>query len=334
MFGRLTVGWLVATLLVGPVVSVDAHRGAMPIGFSVHVVADHRVVDPHRHVSSGSIGRSMPRLAPQAAGRTSTGGSPPIAMAPKALISGSAVFGQGTSFPGLAAGCPGCEPPDPWIGVSPTQIVQVVNTTVRISDRTGTKINEFAMGAIFSEPANQYEDTDPHIVWDAAAGRWIATAISFDASCAAGHLYVSVSRTADANGSWNTNRWDYPGEVPDYPMLGYSTDKVAVGINRYALDPLAPGCWSSYNGASLLVADLAPLLSGATVSSNETTEDPTVTTWQPAKELTGDTTIYAVRDTTNGNADDVGQVRRLEFGAGKILLPHRPRHALGEFPIL
>jgi len=44
--------------------------------------------------------------------------------------------------------------------------------------------------------------------------------------------------------------------------------------------------------------------------------------------------VRAVGNHQNRDADDVGQIRRIEIGAQEIFLSHRPRHRFGELPIL
>ncbi|MEX2184773.1 MAG: hypothetical protein WEC14_10025, partial [Chloroflexota bacterium] len=87
-----------------------------------------------------------PAAAPSAGGLRSLAAVPP---APDlATTNGDATAAEPTAFAGLQD-TSGLEPPDPWIAVGPDHVIQAVNTTFRISDRSGNALETVAMFDFF-----------------------------------------------------------------------------------------------------------------------------------------------------------------------------------------
>ena len=201
--------------------------------------------------------------------------------------------------------CSGCEPPDPWIAVGPSHIVQAVNSRIRISSRAGSTIVTIGFPDFFLEPADQVSEFDPRVLWDASHSRWLATISSFD--CSTGHLYLAVSATADPTAGWTIYRIDFPGSLPDYPGLGTSADKVALGVNEFSIVPAAGSCdGGSFQGATLDILDWSDLVAGGSASYSATSPNPSLFTWRPAVGLTSSAELRAVVEMEKPGAEDVG----------------------------
>ena len=123
-----------------------------------------------RSMAPRAFGEPLATSTSAAAGPISTGGVAGLARA-------------------LACGAP-CEPPDPWVAVGSSDIVQAVNLSVRISTRAGVPLSTVPFASFFAEPPSQVRDADPRALWDPSHGRWLASELSYD--CAAGHLYLAV----------------------------------------------------------------------------------------------------------------------------------------------
>ena len=132
-------------------------------------------------------------------------------------------------------------------------------------------------------------------------GRWLATDLSWD--CAAGHLYLAVSSGADPAGTWRSYRFDFPGQLPDYPDVGKSSDKVAVAFNLFNLDNAAPQCsGNTFQGTQMYVVDWSGLTSGAaSIPAAATTASTTRFTWRPANALTAGAPLYATVELAGGH---------------------------------
>lgn len=156
---------------------------------------------------------------------------------------------QATSFAGLAfTSRPATqhEPPDPFVAVGPNHVMQAVNTAFRITNRSGggsqiiDLVDFFGISSIPDYDALVF---DPRVIYDSLHGRWIAIEASFDcyptsiSAVGTGYIDVAVSATADPTGSWTVRSLAFDDEIPDYPGLGTSTDKVILSSNQFELVP-------------------------------------------------------------------------------------------------
>lgn len=135
--------------------------------------------------------------------------------------SGRATPGLIVDFEGISA--TGWVPPDTEGAVGPNHYVQVVNTSFRIFDKTGTPVtdamptNTLWTGA--SGACGMRNDGDAVFLYDELADRWVFTQFinGFDWMC------FAVSTTGDPTGSYYHYQAD-TARFPDYPKLGVWPD--------------------------------------------------------------------------------------------------------------
>jgi hypothetical protein len=180
-------------------------------------------------------------------------------------------------FPGLARSSGAAtndEPPDPWVAVGPDHVVQVVNVTMRITDRQGGGSLHVALPDFFGLPTNPVTfDSDGRVIYDSLHARWLATEVSWDCSPSSGAIFgngyldVAVSRTADPTGIWDVYSIRYSDRLPDFPAPGTSTDKVGFGSNMYAM-AAGPDCLgaASFLSGHLSFVDWTDLTNGGSVT--------------------------------------------------------------------
>jgi hypothetical protein len=167
------------------------------------------------------------------------------------------------------------EPPDPWVAAGPDHVVQVVNLTMRITDRQGVISQpDVPLPAFFQLPDETF-DSDPHVIFDALHGRWFATELSWDClasdTATFGHGYVdfAASRTADPTGIWDIYFLTYDDTLPDFPAPGTSSDKFGIASNFFTMTSGAGAggldCLDNLNFSRghVSIMDTSDLLSGA-----------------------------------------------------------------------
>ncbi|MBP1704424.1 MAG: hypothetical protein H6Q36_163 [Chloroflexi bacterium] len=179
------------------------------------------------------------------------------------------------------------EPPDPWVAVGPSHVLQVVNGLVRISSRSGAEIVTVPNWAFFGlGPAEV--DADPRIVYDDYHDRWVGVLVSYlsDNSFASNYLNLAVSETSDPTGAWSIYWLTYDQYLPDYPGLASSSDKIVLSANEFEYNV-------TFSGASITVIPWSQILSGTLLEASYALWD-TVWTIRPAQVLSPSADVHLV----------------------------------------
>jgi len=155
------------------------------------------------------------------------------------------VLGLGAGFPGYSI-C--CVPPDTNAAVGATQVVEAVNLSIQVFDKTtgaaiGTPV---ALSALVTTGNNcQNGDlSDPVVLFDKINSRWVITysaATSFKPLKGPFLQCFAVSKTSDATGSYNLYSFDVStlgGLLPapaanDYDKLGIWPDAYYGSFNEF-----------------------------------------------------------------------------------------------------
>lgn len=158
-------------------------------------------------------------------------------------------------------------PPDTMGAVGTTQFVSILNGSYSVFDKATGVRTSFIDDDVFwnnagaTGVAGSFTGGDPRILFNATAGRWVATAFGGDRS----FLNIGVSDTADASGSWKATTFlGFNGAagdgVADYATLAMDRNAVYVGTTDF--DP-------GFEGSTLNVIPLADVFgAGAPVVSN------------------------------------------------------------------
>jgi hypothetical protein len=156
---------------------------------------------------------------------------PPAAAAPLALTVSS-------NFDGISQ-CGGCGvPPDPNAATSGTEIVELVNTFIQVTDTTGAVL---CGGGVTLNRLLRSTDslTDPRVQFDNVHQRFSLAVTVFPASSSATPaMWVAASDNADACGTWRVYRLTFSGSpfpagtFLDFPMLGQDTNALLISTRN------------------------------------------------------------------------------------------------------
>ncbi len=127
--------------------------------------------------------------------------------------------------------------------------------------------------AFFGVPA-PYLDFDPHVLYDAAHGRWVASIVVRYPDDTDNYTLFGISETTDPLGAWDDYFVGYGESVPDFPGLASSTDKIVLTANEY-FD-------GDYSGASIFAVTWASLLGGG-FDYGFSDPDPSLFSIRPAR---------------------------------------------------
>lgn len=195
---------------------------------------------------------------------------------PKAsIVRGVNVEGLGSGFPGYTVNL---APPDTNAAAGPTQVVETVNISYVVFDKTtGTAVTApIAFTSLFAGAGNNCEvgfQSDPVVLYDKFNGRWV---ITFLAATNGGPIGVSkpflqcfaVSTTSDATGSYFLYAFDVTGlaggtagALNDYGKMGVWPDAYYMSFNEFTA---ATGV---FKGASPCAFQSSAMVAGATASA-------------------------------------------------------------------
>jgi len=139
------------------------------------------------------------------------------------------------NFEAMGNGMPGGTysfPPDTVSAAGSTQIVEIVNSSIAVWNKSGTLVygpkptNTIFAG--FGAPCETTNDGDARVRYDAMANRWVVTYFSYFSQPYG--VCVAVSSTNDATGAWHRYFFQFNAQT-DYPVLGVGADAYYVTIN-------------------------------------------------------------------------------------------------------
>ena len=150
-------------------------------------------------------------------------------------------------------------PPDTDGAIGPNHVMTMLNTQVRIQNRSGTTISTTTLLSWWQAliPSVTFP-FDPRITYDPYNQRWIATAAAQPGTTSSSIL-IAVSTTSDPTGSWHAFSIlaDSSGTAwADFPTVGFSKDRIAVSWNYYNISPAAA------NGVGIFVFNKASMYAG------------------------------------------------------------------------
>ena len=150
-------------------------------------------------------------------------------------------------------------PPNEDVAAGPTDIVEVVNSTIYVFSRTGADLGSADLN-IFMDVADGYYSSDPRVIYDASAGRfWITVTEVPDEYQSPSDCPQSAPVLIAVSGNSNPlpfSGWTVYGlpmktfgsgtgqpltEFGDQPGLGISTNTVTVTFDDYTCDNVFNG---------------------------------------------------------------------------------------------
>jgi len=130
-------------------------------------------------------------------------------------------------------------PPDPVIAVGTNNVLEAVNTSFAVFNKSGSKISQTDFAVFFGSLANNVNLTDPKVIYDQYSQRFVMLLLGYNTSKSV--YLIAVSQTSDPTGSW----YKYSSDASldgsnsttngaDYPGLGYDNEAIYVTSNQYS----------------------------------------------------------------------------------------------------
>ena len=136
-------------------------------------------------------------------------------------------------------------PADPMLAVGRQRIIQVVNSKIRITTRTGTSALTATLSSLLGNPSGSSGVVfDPRVLHDHFANRFVVMALKTNAAKTDSWYLVAVSKTetpstaqsswtryflrSDVDGSTDTSSWG------DYAAIGYDNSNFYITSNQFS----------------------------------------------------------------------------------------------------
>ena len=171
---------------------------------------------------------------------------------------------QGVGTPGFTVSG---APPDTTLGVSPTQIVQWVNTQIAVYDKAGNALlpapgfingNQIWAALPAGAVCRQFNRGDPLVQYDRLARRWILSQFAFNNTFTSNAQCIAVSTTDNALGSYALYEFNFGNLLPDYGKLGVWPDAYYITYNMFANgSTFAGGRACAYDRAAMIAGQSA-----------------------------------------------------------------------------
>jgi hypothetical protein len=186
----------------------------------------------------------------------------------------------GVGFPGLSfSQSTGLVPPDTNVAVGPTNIVETVNSTIAVYDKTGAMLLSEPLSTFFASIKTPGPPVvpllDPQVTYDDIANRFIVSALEADMTTGKfSNIDFAISASSDATGGWSfiqrintqTNGLD-TGLFADQPKVGWNADAIVYSMNMFMPSTATPPGPATFQHDQVITISAAALLKGTFVAN-------------------------------------------------------------------
>lgn len=150
---------------------------------------------------------------------------------------------------GTGSSC-NCQPPDTIIAAGPVNVIEAVNTAIKVSDKSGNQLSFQSMSSFFSSVfVSGHSLSDPFAYYDEnisngagnPSGRFIVGMLEINSSTTVDFLDLAVSNDWDATHGFgevhqiNVGNDGSGNFFADYPRVGFNADALIVTFNMFSL---------------------------------------------------------------------------------------------------
>jgi len=156
-------------------------------------------------------------------------------------------------------------PSDSNISVGDTQVVEIINTAYEVYDKStsksifpATEVSTLFIGMPgLCGQGVTFFFSDPVVLYDKMAGRWLISIIAYDNSGSEGNECVAISTSDDATGTYYRYAFKFgANRFNDYPKFGVWPDAYYASYNLFApFNVFGAAC--AYDRASMLAGEPA-----------------------------------------------------------------------------
>src|SRR5437588_350878 len=135
-------------------------------------------------------------------------------------------------------GSTGFAPPDPNASVGSTQVVETVNDSYQVFNKStgASQLGPVSIGNLwvgFGGICETGNLSDPVVLFDKAAGRWVIAIVAFDSLFSNNAECIAVSTSSDATGSFNRYALSFGSDLNDYTKMSVWPDAYYLSANIF-----------------------------------------------------------------------------------------------------
>lgn len=162
-------------------------------------------------------------------------GSTPINVATSASV--VAPSSTGVAGMGYSDTASGSEPPDPGIAVGLNQVVETVNTAIRVFNKAVPSSFSTIEFSKFFTSLSPLKFSDPVVAYDDQANHWMIGILDYSSTKSRFDLAVSKTANATTNpADWEMHQvsmLESNNSIADYPKMGWNNDAIVVSFNMF-----------------------------------------------------------------------------------------------------
>jgi hypothetical protein len=130
-------------------------------------------------------------------------------------------------------------PPDTMGTAGPNRLMVMLNTQVRIENKSGTALSTVSLSTFWTSMTGLSGNPfDPRVMYDRINSRWIAV-VDADGNSTTSAVWPAVSSGSDPTGSWTFHALDADSTNTtwaDFPNVGINSKWVAITNNMFTID--------------------------------------------------------------------------------------------------
>ena len=176
-----------------------------------------------------------------------------------------------TGFAGMQFNdTPGYVPPDTMVAVGQTNVMETVNTTLRIFSKNGTVVSTTQLSAFFPN-ADANNLAEPVVFYDDIAKRFVVAAVE-EQSTSATSSYLDIAFSDVGNETSFSNKYRISvqegNNFADFPRFGFNADAIVFTFNMYSAS-------STPTFSNVQILSIDPTSIGSTNLTTDTLDRPT-----------------------------------------------------------
>src|SRR5438270_9847612 len=131
----------------------------------------------------------------------------------------------------------GAEPPDPGVAVGANQVVETVNTAIRVFSKSNFASFATVEFSKFFASLSPLKFSDPVVAYDDQTNHWMIGILDYSSTKSRFDLAVSKNANATTNpADWEmhqVNVLEANNSIADYPKMGWNNDAIVVSFNMF-----------------------------------------------------------------------------------------------------